>query len=123
MPSAPLRWHFTIARRTTSSSAAMSIGCFTLSFTAHFTYNDQFARDTDYPFWDNSNSQYGLLGVWSGAETGIRVLPTFWSEVQKHWTDDQLPDGQWHYRSGDPEPRPLDDPRRYCFPVCCPGLP
>jgi hypothetical protein len=70
-----------------------------------FTYTDNFARQSDFAFWDNSNSQYGLLGVWSGAEAGVQVPAQFWRDVQTHWTSDQFPDGQWHYASSDPRPR------------------
>src|SRR5213079_974372 len=47
--------------------------------------------------WDNSNSQFGLLGVWSGAECGIEVPQQYWQQVQKHWIDCQLDSGQWSY--------------------------
>jgi len=47
--------------------------------------------------WDNSNSQFGLLGVWSGAECGVEVPMQYWQAVQKHWTDCQLDTGQWTY--------------------------
>ena len=47
--------------------------------------------------WDNSNSQYGLLGVWSGAEVGIEVNNSYWSAVEGHWTRCQLADGSWDY--------------------------
>ncbi len=70
-----------------------------------FTYNDQFPRNGDLFFWDNSNSQYGLLGVWSAAETGMSVPDHFWREVQQHWTDCQLPDGQWPYTGDKASPR------------------
>jgi hypothetical protein len=46
---------------------------------------------------DNSNSQYGLLGVWAGAETGIDVPADYWSAVQEHWAKSQGPDGTWNY--------------------------
>lgn len=58
--------------------------------------------------WDNSNSQYGLLGVWSGAEVGIEVNNSYWTAVENHWTRCQLSDGSWDYtgfgqgRSGRP---------------------
>jgi Domain of unknown function (DUF4159) len=47
--------------------------------------------------WDASNSQYGLLGVWSAAEAGVTVSMRYWEEVQKHWITTQLPNGQWSY--------------------------
>lgn len=47
--------------------------------------------------WDNSNSQYGLLGVWSAAEAGFEVSDVYWATVQKHWTQAQCPNGQWAY--------------------------
>ncbi|QOV92157.1 DUF4159 domain-containing protein [Humisphaera borealis] len=49
--------------------------------------------------WDNSNSQYGLLGVWSGIEADprIEVPMAFWKAVDRHWTNTQIPDGQWGY--------------------------
>ena len=70
-----------------------------------FTYTDQFPRDSDLFFWDNSNSQYGLLGVWSAAETGMSVPIHFWRDVQQHWIDCQLADGQWPYTGDKPTPR------------------
>jgi hypothetical protein len=50
--------------------------------------------------WDNSNSQYGLLGVWSGAEAGAEVPLAYWNAVQKHWTETQQSDGSWGYHTG-----------------------
>src|SRR5439155_5900931 len=47
--------------------------------------------------WDNSNSQYGLLGVWAGAEVGVEVPQKYWKDVRQHWTECQLPSGQWSY--------------------------
>jgi hypothetical protein len=65
--------------------------------------------------WDNSNSQYGLLGVWSGAEVGIEVNNSYWTAVENHWTRCQLPDGSWEYagfgRGSNPRPS-------MCFAGC-----
>jgi hypothetical protein len=47
--------------------------------------------------WDNSNSQYGLLGVWSAAETGFAVPESYWARVQGHWARSQGRDGTWAY--------------------------
>ena len=50
------------------------------------------------PFpWDNSNSQYGVLGVWAGAEVGVEVSDSYWKAVRDHWIRCQLPSGQWSY--------------------------
>lgn len=70
-----------------------------------YTYTDRFLRNSNFPFWDNSNSQYGLLGVWSGAEVGIVVPDQYWKDVEQHWTDCQLNDGEWAYRAFENEPR------------------
>jgi hypothetical protein len=47
--------------------------------------------------WDNSNSQYGALGVWAALEAGVSVPNAYWLAVQKHWLGCQLPDGEWAY--------------------------
>jgi len=52
-------------------------------------------------YWDNSCSQYGLLGVWSAAEAGFEVPLSYWKQVEDHWNKTQMPDGQWGY--GAPE--------------------
>ena len=50
--------------------------------------------------WDNSNSQYGALGVWSALQSNVEVPTSYWSQVEKHWLDCQLPNGQWGYSPG-----------------------
>ena len=47
--------------------------------------------------WDNSNSQYGVLGVWAAAEAGLAVPGIYWTGVQSHWERTQLKTGGWDY--------------------------
>ncbi|MGC8559371.1 MAG: DUF4159 domain-containing protein [Phycisphaerae bacterium] len=51
--------------------------------------------------WDNSNTQYGVLGVWC-AEAGGYIYPpiSYWRMAEKHWRKCQNPDGGWCYQSG-----------------------
>ena len=49
--------------------------------------------------WDNSNSQYGVLGVWMTAETGVRIRDGYWELIAGHWLDEQGQDGGWDYQS------------------------
>ena len=62
-----------------------------------YTYSSQSAN---FMPWDNSNSQYGLLGAWSAAEVGGEVPSQYWRQVQNHWYETQLDDGQWSYGAG-----------------------
>jgi hypothetical protein len=49
--------------------------------------------------WDASNSQYGLLGVWSAAEAGFEVPLSYWKQVEDHWTKNQMASGEWGYET------------------------
>lgn len=51
---------------------------------------------------DNSNSQYGLLGVWAGARGGVHVPAEYWRKVSEHWLGSQNDDGGWGYRPTSP---------------------
>jgi len=59
--------------------------------------NNNLLREARIENWDNSNSQYGALGVWAALEAGVEVSNTFWTAVQKHWLGCQLPNGEWGY--------------------------
>jgi Domain of unknown function (DUF4159) len=53
--------------------------------------------------WDNSNSQYGALGVWAAMDSGLTVpgdFASYWNDVEKHWIGCQTPSGGWGYQQG-----------------------
>ncbi|MCY2953125.1 MAG: DUF4159 domain-containing protein [Planctomycetota bacterium] len=49
--------------------------------------------------WDNSNTQYALLGVWAGAEVGIEVPLDYWMDCEQHWMQWQTGTGEWAYNN------------------------
>ena len=48
---------------------------------------------------DNSNSQFGLLGVWAARQADIEVSSRYWDMVLRHWERTQNPDGGWPYNT------------------------
>ncbi len=46
---------------------------------------------------DHSVSQYGVLGLWSGAMADIPVAPEVWKLMNDAWRRDQCDDGSWDY--------------------------
>jgi hypothetical protein len=62
---------------------------------------------------DNSNSQYGVLGVWSAAEVGFEVPLAYWGIVEHYWRTCQHKDGQWDYGG---------DERQAKLSMTCAGL-
>ncbi len=47
---------------------------------------------------DNSNSQYGVLGVWMATEAGLPVPENYWGLIEDHWLNYQRVDGGWGYQ-------------------------
>ena len=47
--------------------------------------------------WDNSNSQYGVLGMWAVAHSGLVVPQGYWHRVRRHWVSCQYASGSWGY--------------------------
>jgi hypothetical protein len=52
--------------------------------------------------WDNSVSQFGVLGVWTAADAGLPVPETYWETVGEHWIQAQNTDGGWGYQDHNP---------------------
>ncbi|MBI5725510.1 MAG: DUF4159 domain-containing protein [Planctomycetes bacterium] len=51
---------------------------------------------------DNSNSQYGVLGVWAGQRAGMEIPRDYWDKCMKFWLRRQNTDGGWaYYEAGD----------------------
>ncbi|HUB23808.1 MAG TPA: DUF4159 domain-containing protein [Tepidisphaeraceae bacterium] len=72
--------------------------------TGAYTYVQRPPSPTNTPddyIWDNSNSQYGLLGVWACAEAGLSVPAFYWKATEAHWLSTQLDDGRWGYAAED----------------------
>jgi hypothetical protein len=51
------------------------------------------------PQWDNSNTQYGLLGLWAIAEAGVETPQHFWQAADAHWRQTQAVSGGWAYKT------------------------
>ncbi|MCA9242462.1 MAG: DUF4159 domain-containing protein [Phycisphaerales bacterium] len=51
-------------------------------------------------WFDNSNSQFGVLGVWMAASAGAKSpnFEGYWQRVESYWLKGQAEDGGWKYR-------------------------
>lgn len=47
--------------------------------------------------WDNSCTQYGVLGLWAAARAGFEPGDKFWLTMSKHFRSCQIDDGGWAY--------------------------
>ena len=47
--------------------------------------------------WDNSNTQYGVLGTWACAHAGLEIPYSYWRKAAKHWRKKQYMNGAWIY--------------------------
>ncbi|MGC8561310.1 MAG: hypothetical protein ACP5O1_11600, partial [Phycisphaerae bacterium] len=56
-----------------------------------------YARGLANQIWDNSNTQYGVLGVWACAHYGIGIPSRYWEVAASHWRRKQSLDGSWGY--------------------------
>jgi hypothetical protein len=50
--------------------------------------------------WDNSVTQYGVLGLWAAARAGIEPGDEFWRRMSAHFHRVQNADGGWGYTEG-----------------------
>ncbi len=44
--------------------------------------------------YDNSNTQYALLGLYSAHLCGVKIETRVWTDSARHWISDQIPDGK-----------------------------
>lgn len=54
--------------------------------------------------WDNSCTQYGMLGVWAATRAGHDPGDKFWISLSKHFRNVQGADGGWSYVTGGSTP-------------------
>lgn len=48
--------------------------------------------------YDNSLTQYGLLGLWEAAKRNHEIPDRIWKRIEDHYLRTQLVDGGWNYR-------------------------
>jgi hypothetical protein len=54
--------------------------------------------------WDNSCTQYGVLGIWAAARAGFDPGEKFWQTMSEHFRSCQNDDGGWGYIHGGSTP-------------------
>jgi len=52
---------------------------------------------------DHSCSQFGVLGMWAGANAGIEIREGYWRVVEQHWLEKQGRNGGWGYVGRPPD--------------------
>lgn len=62
---------------------------------------DSQERQAAHHWYDNSNTQYGVLGLWEGAKRGAHAGRRFWQQNLDYWLGAQLDDGGWAYQRVD----------------------
>jgi hypothetical protein len=50
------------------------------------------------PIADNSNTQYALLGLWTGRQAGATIDEEVWRSIRDFYLRTQHPDGAWPYK-------------------------
>ncbi|MEZ4463484.1 MAG: hypothetical protein R3F43_02930 [bacterium] len=50
--------------------------------------------------WDNSCTQYGVLGLWAAERAGFDPGDAFWQKMSDHFLTVQGEDGGWGYQTG-----------------------
>ena len=50
--------------------------------------------------YDNSNTQFAVLGIWAADMNHVEVPMAYWRAAMEHWTGDQNSDGGWPYHKG-----------------------
>ncbi|MCA9539838.1 MAG: DUF4159 domain-containing protein, partial [Myxococcales bacterium] len=50
--------------------------------------------------WDNSCTQYGVLGIWAAERAGFSAGDAFWAKMSRHFRGVQNDDGGWGYVAG-----------------------
>ncbi len=49
---------------------------------------------------DNSNTQFGVLGLWASARGGVPIQAATWAKVREYFRGAQNRDGTWGYNPG-----------------------
>jgi hypothetical protein len=49
--------------------------------------------------WDNSCTQYGVLGIWAAVRAGFNPGDAFWKKMSDHFLGCRRPDGGWAYQN------------------------
>ena len=49
---------------------------------------------------DQSNTQFGVLGMWAAASARLEIDKKYWNLVNNHWLKTQAPNGSWGYKVG-----------------------
>jgi len=68
-------------------------------------FDERMLRRKPHHTFDNSNGQYGVLGVWMGLLENIEIPRTYWLRVMNHWKRTQRSDGSWAYRGANDKMR------------------
>ena len=77
-------------------------------YTYHWRRGENRPHENAPGHWDNSNTQYGVLGQWAAAHAGVVVPMNYWFTAARHWRATQFVNGTWGYWGfrGRPHGRP-----------------